>query len=57
MPIPFKFDSCKNFATNLNAVNLLGLASKKVFKTLHTQQYLSFLDFYFSSNIKKEKSI
>ena len=24
MPIPFKFNSCKNFATNLNAANSLG---------------------------------
>ena len=29
MPIPFKFDSCKNFATNLNAASSLGLGSKK----------------------------
>ena len=32
MPIPFKFDSCKNFATNLNAANSLGLGSKKCSK-------------------------
>ena len=29
---PFKFDSCKNFATNLNAANSLGLGSKKCSK-------------------------
>ena len=32
MPIPFKFDSCKNFATNLNAASSLGLGSKKCSK-------------------------
>ena len=32
MPIPFKFDSCSNFATNLNAANSLGLGSKKCSK-------------------------
>ena len=48
MPIPFKFDSCENFATNLNAANSFRKSvrkSEKVFKT----QYLL--------NIKKEKSI
>ena len=32
MPIPFKFDYCKNFATNLNAANSSGLGSKKCSK-------------------------
>ena len=32
MPIPLKFDSCKNFATNLNAANSSGLGSKKCSK-------------------------
>ena len=31
-PIPFKFDSCEKFATNLNASNSLGLGSKKCSK-------------------------
>ena len=30
---------------------------EKVFKTLHNQQYISFFDFFFSVNIKREKSI
>ena len=29
MPIPFKFDPCRIFATNLTASNSLGLGSKK----------------------------
>ena len=45
MPIPFKFDACKIFATYLNTANSLGLGSKKCSKhlitpVLHTQQYL-----------------
>ena len=36
MPIPSKFDSCKIFATNLNAANSLGLGSKKRSKHLIT---------------------
>ena len=32
MPIPFKFDSYKNFANNLNAASSLGLGSKKCSK-------------------------
>ena len=39
MPIPFKFDSCKIFAINLNVANSLGLGSKKCseHRTLHTR--------------------
>ena len=32
MPISFKFDSCKIFATNLNAANSFGLGLKKCSK-------------------------
>ena len=31
MPIPFKFDYCKNLATNLNAANSLHPASRANF--------------------------
>ena len=56
MPIPFKFDSCKNFATNLNAANSLGLVSKKCSKHFTLNNSYRFF-FAFFLNIKKEKSI
>ena len=31
MPIPFKFDCCKNFATNVNAANSLHPVSRAIF--------------------------
>ena len=42
MPIPYKCDSCKNFATNLSAASSLGLGSKNL-QTLNTcQQYTQY---------------
>ena len=45
MPITFKFDSCKNFATNLNAANSLGLGSKKCSKHFTLNTYRFFIIF------------
>ena len=58
MTIPFKFDSCKDFATNLNPVSSwIRTGFEKVFKTVHTcQQYIQYrvLIFIVFVNIKKE---
>ena len=56
MPIPFKFDSCNNFATNLNTASSLGLGSKKCSKhfTLVNNIPSSFFIIIFLVNIKKE---
>ena len=54
MPIPFKFDSCKNFATNLNAANLLGLASKKCSKHFTLNNTFRFLIFILVQILRKK---
>ena len=56
MPLPFKVDSCKNFATNLNAASALGLGSKKCSKhfTLVSNIPIVFWLLFFGVNIKKE---
>ena len=50
MPIRFKFDSCKNFATNSNAASSLGLGSKKCsihFTLVNNMPIVFYLFFFF----------
>ena len=54
MLIPFKYDSSKIFATNLNAANSLELGSKKCSKHFTLNNTYRFLISFFV-NIKEEK--
>ena len=53
---PFKFGSCKNFATTLNTANALGLGAKTCSRNFTLNNTYRFLIIFFV-NIKKEKSI